>query len=293
MKLLKRILLITVAMAVIFAIGGCGKSNRYEFKEKDKFIKLREDYTSKYKRCYLEEEKHILRGTKLKLTLEKSKYMYYGELKDNKPNGEGVLLKNIDKDDIYAIRYVGQFKDGTYNGFGLHYDNLELIENEYLSNIGIEYLSYEGEFKNGRHSGRGKLYLPKINTDNYEEVFNNYIDKNGKVIENFKDELYKKLDSEVCISNMPLFPSRFSGYGEFKNNKLNGNGTEYYQNGNVKYTGEFRNDEYSGYGKLYYENGNIEYEGKFKNSKYAGKGTLYNEDGSVKYKGKWLNGDQK
>ena len=52
MKLLKRILLITVTMAVIFAIGGCGKSNRYEFKEKDKFIKLREDYTSKYKRCY-------------------------------------------------------------------------------------------------------------------------------------------------------------------------------------------------------------------------------------------------
>ncbi len=293
MKLLKRILLIVVAMAVIFAIGGCKKGNRYEFKEKDKFIKLREDYTSKYKRCYLEEEKHLLRSTTLTVTLEKSKYMYYGELKDNKPDGEGVLLKNTEIDNIYTIRYVGEFKEGTYNGFGLHYDNLEPIEGDYVSNLGVEYLSYEGEFKEGRHYGRGKLYSPKINKNNYEEAMNNYVDKNSKVIESFEDKLYDKAESDVCISKMPLFPSRFSGYGEFKNNVLNGNGTEYYENGNVKYTGEFRKDEYSGDGKLYYENGKIEYEGEFKNSKYDGKGTLYNEDGSVKYKGKWINGEPK
>lgn len=281
-------------MAVIVAIGGCGKSNRYEFKEKDKFVELQKDYTSKYKRCYLEEEKHILRSTTLKSTLEKSKYMYYGELKDNEPNGEGVLLKSIDKDNIYAIRYVGQFKDGTYNGFGLHYDSLDPIIIGYdLSGMGIEYLSYEGEFKNGRHYGRGKLYLPKINKDNYEEAMDNYVDKNGKVIESFEEDIYNKSDSDSVISKMPLFPSKFSGYGEFKNNVLNGNGTEYYSNGNVKYNGEFRNNEYSGDGKLYYENGKIEYEGEFKDSKYNGKGTLYNKDGSIKYKGKWINGEQK
>ena len=39
--------------------------------------------------------------------------------------------------------------------------------------------------------------------------------------------------------------------------KKNGEGIEYYENGNKKYEGNFLDDEYEGVGKFFYENGDI------------------------------------
>ena len=54
-------------------------------------------------------------------------------------------------------------------------------------------------------------------------------------------------------------------------NLRNGNGIEYYKNGNIKYDGYFINDIYDGIGKYYYENGEY-YDGEFKNDLRNGKG---------------------
>ena len=73
--------------------------------------------------------------------------------------------------------------------------------------------------------------------------------------------------------------------------RKNGQGLEYYKNGNVKYKGNFHDDEYEGEGKLYYENGQKKYEGMFSKGEYNGKGTEYYDYGKKKYEGQFLNGE--
>jgi len=45
--------------------------------------------------------------------------------------------------------------------------------------------------------------------------------------------------------------------GEYKNEEKNGEGKEYYCNGNAKFEGVYINDERHGIGKEYYCNGNV------------------------------------
>ena len=66
--------------------------------------------------------------------------------------------------------------------------------------------------------------------------------------------------------------------------KKNGEGIEYYENGNKKYEGNFLDDEYEGDGKFYYENGDI-YIGKFEKGKKEGDGIILDSDGNIKEQG--------
>ena len=66
-----------------------------------------------------------------------------------------------------------------------------------------------------------------------------------------------------------------------KNLQRNGEGKEYYKNGNLKYEGNFLNDLYDDdNGKYYYENGNV-YIGQFKNGEKYGEGLTYNKEGEL------------
>ena len=57
--------------------------------------------------------------------------------------------------------------------------------------------------------------------------------------------------------------------------KYNGEGKQYYENGNIYYDGEFKNDRYHGYGILYYMNERKHYEGEWIKGKRDGKGAEY------------------
>ena len=66
-----------------------------------------------------------------------------------------------------------------------------------------------------------------------------------------------------------------------KNLQRNGEGKEYYKNGNLKYEGNFLNDLYDDVnGKYYYENGDV-YIGQFKNGEKYGEGLTYNKEGEL------------
>ena len=49
-----------------------------------------------------------------------------------------------------------------------------------------------------------------------------------------------------------------------KKGEMNGKGTEYYSNGQIRYEGEFKDDEYHGEGALYDESGTLVYKGKWR-----------------------------
>ena len=79
-----------------------------------------------------------------------------------------------------------------------------------------------------------------------------YIKKNGK-------ELYKGQINDYYI--------------------INGIGTEFYENGGIKYKGGFKNNLYHGYGLYYNENGTLKYNSSFSEGNYLGKGIYYHDNG--------------
>lgn len=129
--------------------------------------------------------------------------------------------------------------------------------------------------------------------------------------------LHKSYDGKAKLVSFD--PGKYTLYiGEFKNGKYQGDGTEYYASGEVKYTGGFKNGKYEGSGIFYSENkadesyyklyegefknnsfdgngieyfdsGKIKYEGEFKSNKYEGKGVDYFDSGNIKYEGEFKN----
>ena len=65
-----------------------------------------------------------------------------------------------------------------------------------------------------------------------------------------------------------------------KEYKKNGEGKEYYENGNLKYEGNFEEDEYEGDGTFYGQDGKI-YIGKFKKGKKNGNFCICNKEGGL------------
>ena len=79
----------------------------------------------------------------------------------------------------------------------------------------------------------------------------------------------------------------YNGY--FRDGKKNGFGREYIYS-ELEYIGFFKNDLYSGYGTLYFNN-KKRYEGKFKNGKYYWIGIEYLENGKKRTKMKFSIGE--
>ncbi len=206
--------------------------------------------------------------------------LYIGEFKNGKYEGIGTEYF-----DSGEVKYTGGFKNGKYEGSGISY---------FEDKAGISYYKlYEGDFKNNSYDGNGIEYFDSGKIKYEGEFKNNKYEGNGiSYVKDSTGNLYCKLYE-----------------GAFKNGSYEGKGIEYFNSGNIKYEGEFKNGEYSGIGKLLYSDGNLqydgsfycgsfdgmgvkyssegykEYEGGFKKGKFSGEGTEYNIDGTVLYKG--------
>ena len=70
-----------------------------------------------------------------------------------------------------------------------------------------------------------------------------------------------------------------------------GQGTEFYPNGEKRYEGQFINGSKSGNGSFYYQNGVKAYIGQFQNNHMHGQGFLYDpKDGSLLFEGSLFHG---
>ncbi|MCD2346858.1 zinc-ribbon domain-containing protein [Clostridium guangxiense] len=251
-----------------------------------------------------------------KLTMDQSNYIYYGDLKDNKPNGKGILLEKVTSIGyLYVPLYIGYFKDGNFNGFGYEYK--QACENNIVNNIfsdftdefkhiGAVYKSYEGYFKDGKFDGNGNSLQIDFGSDlsnlspktlentTSNTTFNKYLTDNKAEIDKLESDVqHRTSDSQFLISKLAPLNSLIDYSGSFSKDKLNGKGKGFGRNNAIIYDGNFSKDEYDGTGKLYYNDGKLKYNGNFSKGKYNGKGTLYNEDGSIKYSGEWSDGDIK
>ncbi len=176
-----------------------------------------------------------------KRTLEETGYHYIGQLNgEQMPDGLGMLLEYDVYNQTMSMKYVGYFKNGTFDGYGIRSGG---VFEGYLESIEF----YEGYFKEGVKCGDGMAFNTMIDApDKYSIIVGEY----DNDIENGYVKQYKggKLLYE----------------GEMKDGKYHGSGTLYDNNtGRIIYDGEFKYNEYDGQGTLYDENGDVVYQGKF------------------------------
>lgn len=259
-----------------------------DFSEERKNI-LKNMDTINAKAVYMTKD-NVLGANRYKMTSERSKYLYTGEVKDNYAEGFGILIKtsgfNYGAFEIegkyYNYIYIGNFKEGRFSGYGIEFNEPE--DNDYIlfgnvcdlenSNedysryyLGwLNYVKYEGMFEKGSKNGLGNGF----------QTYFDFRQKASAVI------------GEIPIDNV-LYDEVL--VGSFKDDKLSGN-CKIYTVGQLEYDGEMRNGTKNGYG-CYYNKGILKYEGEFKNDMKNGIGVLYDDDGNVVYQGEWLNDDYK
>ena len=159
-------------------------------------------------------------------------YSYTGEIKDGKPSGMGVAKYKSGK----AIRYVGSFLNGMYNGKGTMF----FKDGVFLT----------GEWKNGKLNGKGS-FMSETGILYIGEFVNGL--KQGKGILFYKD------------NGMMM--------GNFLNDKLNGRGFQIFADGSVVSDVNYKDDKRNGMGYQYEIKSKKLYEGEWNDDKWVQSGT--------------------
>jgi len=147
-------------------------------------------------------------------------------------------------------------------------------------------LKFEGEYLNGKMY-EGKMYDTKFNT-----IFQ--IRKGKGDITEYDD-----------YGDYKIYE------GEYLNERKNGYGKEYYDNGGIKFEGIYINGtKWNGTGytdknesafelidgnglvKEYYDNGKLQFEGEYLKGEKHGQGKEYYKNGKLKFEGEYLNGEK-
>ena len=162
-------------------------------------------------------------------------------------------------------------------------ENLVLKSPIILSDNNIYYGEWDN---NNKMSGKGELYIPKLN------IYKKGIWKNDNII-------YGRIYCVEGIYEGYIKENEYNGIGrmEYKNNIIyegnwvkglkDGEGNLTYSDG-CKYIGNFKNNIKSGKGKFIWDNGDY-YEGNFNNDIFNGEGYIKIKNGS-EYKGNFFNG---
>ncbi|MDY6291187.1 MAG: hypothetical protein SPL86_06860 [Succiniclasticum sp.] len=196
---------------------------------------------------------------------------FTGELKGDKPHGNGVFKFQMDGVDT---TYTGGFKNGKFDGAGIiEYSDTTSGWNTYYKTYDAPGYTYkirkqEVNCKEGLPHGKIKTYL--ISGTICREIDYKDGKMNGKDLQyHAKGKIYRDF--------------------EMKDGKPHGIGKMWYENGQLGFEVEYKDGNANGKGKEYYKNGQIRFDGEYKDGKRS-EGTLYNQNGSVQYQGKFVDG---
>ena len=183
-----------------------------------------------------------------------------------------IRIKNLENPENLEI-YEGEMNyKNLKHGFGIlttpHYVMRGTWRNDEFTGWGQKSYRngdiYEGKYINGKINGKG--------------IFKS---KDGNI---YKGDFY----NDIREGKGDLTTENYHYVGDFKNNKLNGNGKiEFLKNGNV-YEGQFEDNVIEGKGIYKFENGDI-YEGQMKKGEMHGYGKYTFNDGRI-YEGEYING---
>lgn len=194
--------------------------------------------------------------------------VYIGDVKDNQITGKGTYIYSN------GSSYTGELVNGLKEGKGKLDDNI----NEII---------YEGEWKNNKKTGFGKLIVKNMTYEGY--FINDIKSRKGKLIWNDTMNLYEGefMNNKIQGNGYFIWNDAYEKFiGQWKENIQNGLGIhiwydekydmKYLRN---RYIGEFADGMRSGYGVFFYTNGS-KYEGQWRNNKKHGFGVYTFQDGS-------------
>lgn len=153
---------------------------------------------------------------------------------------------------------------------------------------------YEGNFKNGKRCGKGKMKYSCCRCCIYDgEWRNNFYHGKGKVVycrkRTYEGEFrygYYDGEGKMAYSNGNVYN------GKWKDGRKHGVGQMMYSNGQIYY-GTWRKNKYHGYGKMLYPF-DMEYHGEWEFGLYHGKGRMIVNQGIFEgdfYKGRMIKGN--
>ena len=252
----------------------------------------------------------ILNG-EIKRTLNDNLHtIYYGQLKDGKPDGIGIITGGYDT-------YIGNFKNGTIEGYGFICNRGIYVESEDFGIDKYNYYTVNGkviEYYNGASQALmidyGNIQFDpsdvyeRLNKNKYsnmtedertlseESAYREYVTYRNPSVRSELDlsEPYE-VDDVVMLGNQPNSLKRKEYYSIYSENEkgevvLNKSTGCY---GQLFYEGTYNgNNEKDGEGVVYYPNGNIHYKGGFVENCFQGYGEEYYENGKLKYKGDFV-----
>ena len=146
---------------------------------------------------------------------------------------------------------------------------------------------YEGDWKDGKRNGRGKMVF--ANGEIYEGDFqDDNMHGHGKMVFAVGDIYEGEWIDGQCHGRGKMTLANGGVYeGDYKDDVMHGRGKFTSAAGEV-YEGDWENDTMHGHGKYTFASGNA-YEGEYKDDKKHGLGKKISPDGEVLYEGKWRN----
>ena len=168
---------------------------------------------------------------------------------------------------------IGQWRYGQFTGWGRESRrNGEVLE---------------GRFTNGKVNGKGIFTTVKGNKY-VGDIINNRLHGKGKLttrnMQYSGDFKLNKMDGNGKI----IFNNGHQYEGQFRENQINGKGRFIWQNGDI-YEGVMLNGKMNGFGKYTYASNGQIYQGNFSNGIKKGAGKIIYPNGKI-YEGKFVNG---
>ena len=209
---------------------------------------------------------------------------YIGEVNiNNELNGKGILINEL------GCKYDGSFEKNKFTGIGKYIDEEGnyyegYFKDKKLEGKGIKKtlngITFNCEFSNGIKEGKGR---EETSENIYEGEYKND-KKNGKgklTYKNLKDFYEGDFkDNNITGKGHYEWANGESYKGTFLNGKMHGKGIYKWPDGG-KYKGDYFNNIKEGHGIFYWSDGKI-FDGPFKNGKPNGNGILTNKDKKFK-----------
>lgn len=229
-------------------------------------------------------------------------YYYSGDVKyDDKTDkyishGNGEYIKDVENMTVTEFKFQGLFENNKFiNGTISDHHNIIIGQfNEIQMDKLLNYADILKSINSGllcvsSNESRSKGLKPtvKINSLCFEGSFSN-----GRLSEGILYGLSEKVSDITDITKVKkikIYEGTFRSdvtilCGNMK--QFHGFGTEYYQDGLLKYQGNYENGVYHGNGVLFHhENGAIQYCGSFNNGEKHGQGMLFDVDSNLVYDG--------
>lgn len=243
-------------------------SDFYRMDEKSDTGLVASLFDSNRERAYLE----VSSTAKDAISLDDAILFYFGDLKDNKPDGNGAIFSYSQATGL-SFGYAGQFKEGKMSGKGITFSHYR---------FGYS-LAEAGEYEKNQLNGSGTQYRYDDSTIIYQFYQDKFAEYSDTVLSAKSEEEETQLFEHILEKNPAV--ELFLTASSYDLNRTTIDFNEAVICPYIEYKGTFKYGKYDGKGKFYAPGGWLAYDGAWGNGKYNGKGTLYNDDGSERKKG--------